>query len=288
MSFSERYGLSPAKVMQLDDIDKDLRNGIWNALSIYILDEIKQYVFIQGLTYEPLKTFTTVLWVHFYKLPVDEMPKNRTSLIKEVKFKYSIARWYKIYDLLEFILKLEENVHYLDLTTFKSFCNALLEREKSGYRIVGNQISKVTNSKEIEEIEGALSNTTHLTSFQGANTHLNAALALLSNKQTPDYRNSIKESILAVESVAKAITGDPKATLGSALKTLKDKINLHAALQKGYENLYGYTSDGSGIRHGLSEESSCDFEDAKYMLVSCSAFINYLIPKAQKAQINLK
>ena len=26
----------------------------------------------------------------------------------------------------------------------------------------------------------------------------------------------------------------------------------------------------------------CDFEDAKYMLVSCSAFINYLIQKANK------
>lgn len=40
----------------------------------------------------------------------------------------------------------------------------------------------------------------------------------------------------------------------------------------------GYTSDEGGIRHaeGLFE-SNVTFEEAKYMLVSCCAFVNYLI-----------
>jgi len=47
--------------------------------------------------------------------------------------------------------------------------------------------------------------------------------------------------------------------------------------------LYGYTSDSGGIRHALSDEDvTPTFEDAKFMLVSCSAFINYL-----KAKMNL-
>lgn len=31
------------------------------------------------------------------------------------------------------------------------------------------------------------------------------------------------------------------------------------------------------------EESNLAFEDAKFMLVSCSAFVNYLVAKAAKA-----
>ena len=47
----------------------------------------------------------------------------------------------------------------------------------------------------------------------------------------------------------------------------------------------GYTSDTDGIRHGLTEEINCDFEDAKFMLVTCNTFINYLVIKANKAGI---
>lgn len=64
-----------------------------------------------------------------------------------------------------------------------------------------------------------------------------------------------------------------------------DKIAIHPALKKGFSNIYGYTSDASGIRHALLDEPNLDFENAKYMLVSCSAFINYLASKAAKAGI---
>lgn len=37
----------------------------------------------------------------------------------------------------------------------------------------------------------------------------------------------------------------------------------------------------------MIESNNCEFEDAKYMLVSCSAFINYLKVKSSKAKINL-
>jgi len=36
------------------------------------------------------------------------------------------------------------------------------------------------------------------------------------------------------------------------------------------------------------DESNIDFEDAKFMLISCSAFINYLKVKISKANLKLK
>ena len=46
---------------------------------------------------------------------------------------------------------------------------------------------------------------------------------------------------------------------------------LHAALKNGFSSIYGYTSDEGGIRHAMIDDNPCDFDDAKYMLVSCSA-----------------
>lgn len=78
-------------------------------------------------------------------------------------------------------------------------------------------------------------------------------------------------------------------TLGKALKEIESNTNveLHSSLKKSFDQLYGYTSNSDGIRHALLEEDNLDFDDAKFMLVSCSAFINYLKSKAAKANINL-
>ena len=40
---------------------------------------------------------------------------------------------------------------------------------------------------------------------------------------------------------------------------------------------YGFIQDG--IRHALLDASNISSSDAKYMLVSCSAFINYVLGK---------
>jgi hypothetical protein len=75
--------------------------------------------------------------------------------------------------------------------------------------------------------------------------------------------------------------------LSQAIKVITDKIELHPDLKEAFYKLYGYTSDAKGIRHSLMEKPDLDFEDAKFMLVTCSAFSNYLKEKARKAEIKL-
>lgn len=58
-------------------------------------------------------------------------------------------------------------------------------------------------------------------------------------------------------------------------------MTLQPAFKSALNILYGYTSDADGIRHALLEESTVKFEDAKFMLATCSAFVNYLIDKSQ-------
>ena len=86
----------------------------------------------------------------------------------------------------------------------------------------------------------------------------------------------MKESISAVESVARILTKNDKATLGDALNLLGKTKELHGALRDGFSKLYGYTSDAEGIRHSLMEKSTLTAADAKLLLLLCASFINYL------------
>lgn len=71
------------------------------------------------------------------------------------------------------------------------------------------------------------------------------------------------------------------------IKKLKDNgVHIHSAMGQAFSSLYGYTSDEDGIRHGGIDFKNAPAEDAKYMLVSCSAFVNYLIEKYEKVQMD--
>jgi hypothetical protein len=60
------------------------------------------------------------------------------------------------------------------------------------------------------------------------------------------------------------------------------KTQLHPKLREALKALYAYTSDDCGIRHALKDDGQPDAEDATFMLVTCSAFVNYLAEKARK------
>ena len=65
------------------------------------------------------------------------------------------------------------------------------------------------------------------------------------------------------------------------------KIRLHNKLKEGYKSIYGWTSDDQGIRHGLKEDPNVDYKDARFMLVVCSAFVNYLVEECSQKKIKL-
>jgi hypothetical protein len=185
-----------------------------------------------------------------------------------------------VYDFIEFI----SNVHEDEIrnAAFQEACNNVLERELSAYRFVGGKIGAITSEEEIAVVEEAIQ---FPDALKPVSTHIARALDFLVDRKAPDYRNSIKESISAVEATCKLLTGMPKADLGYALKHLADKISLHPALEDGFLKMYAFTSDEDGIRHTLLDESDLSFEDAKFMLVSCCAFVNYLRAKSIKGGV---
>jgi hypothetical protein len=281
LSFSQRMGYTSIKsLIQVDSIDQDLKNALWNVLHQQIWSKVQtgSYGFLssQSDIYQ-----LNLLWEQYFKEPLHKMPRKWDLLFKNLENYYFHAEWYEVYDFIEFNVNTYSSLEVRDI-------NNVLTRELSAYRFVDKKLVKITADEELEEIEQAIKiqSSTHF-----ASKHLKEALKLFAAKQNPDYRNSIKESISAVEAICTAITkvtGNETSTLGTALKEIEKKghIELHPALKQGFDKLYGYTSDG-GIRHFLKSDKEVNFEDAKFMLVSCSAFVNYLTEKAGKAEIKL-
>ncbi len=286
MKFSERIGISPIKTIQIDDMDIELRNGLWNIFKLNILDLLHNYSNKWGF-----ERFCQILCMDFYKNNLNNIPIKDYQKALKISSDFNNFKWFEVYDFLEFVANINPEEIYFSFQILQNFrieCNKILEREKSGYRFVNGIIAPITNSTEIQGIENAINASGNFTALNGANIHLKNSLAKISDKISPDYRNSIKESISAVESVAKTISANNNDTLGGAIDKIQGKIKIHKALVQGFKNIYGYTSDTDGIRHAIMESPNCDFEDAIFMLVSCSAFVNYLIAKATKHGISFE
>lgn len=283
MRFSERYGYKPVReIIQKESIDNELKNRLWNIISISIFEKYQppsRALRVQVIKGSNLDFFFSALFHSFFKKRVDQIPLSIQSTIEHIdKLFFGKYKWFEIYDLIETCIEYFPFQNEKD--SFILLLNDCLQSENSAYRVINQQITEITSEQEIQSIEDALENTNQ---YSGIQQHLKQALKLMSDRQNPDYRNSIKESISAVESICKIVTNDEKATLGKALKVIEDKFGLHPALKGSLSQLYGYTSDSDGIRHAMLEESNLSYIDAKFMLIACTNFINYLIEKT-KAQ----
>jgi AbiJ N-terminal domain 4 len=279
--FSQRRGLKPAKcVLQINDIDSDLRSKLWNVLQISLWDSVADDDLYRSANSERFQ-YLKKLWHLYFKSPLDTLPTSWRKAYATLRTYFFSCEWYAVYDFLEFTAKTFPATYAVE--RFVSGCNKALEQELSGYRFVADQIAPITDKESIATIEQAQS----AGALRGVEAHLQQALRLLSDRQQPDYRNSIKESVCAIEAICRAVSKNSKATLGDALKTVGPKVALHPALSRAFDKLYGYTSDADGIRHALLDTPTLEQEDALFMLVSCSAFINYLTAKCARAGIAL-
>jgi len=267
--------------MQVDSMDIDLRNGLWNGLVIYYLKSLNRSLSSFRPVLDWLTKLVISLWIDFFKAPIDSLPKVPSVAFADIKTRFFSLPWYEVYDFIQFVAT--ESTEKTVNKQFIEYCNHILESEVSGWRFVGGRIAAVTSKEEIAAIEEALEEPK---SLRPVAMHLKSALDFMSDRKYPDYRNSIKESISAVESICTLVAGTKKADLTQALTAIRKKgIELHPALEQAFIKLYGYTSDEGGIRHGLLEEPNLHFEDAKFMLVACSAFVMYIRLKSSKAEI---
>jgi len=244
-------------------MDDDLRTGLWN---VFYEDVVQS----QGGRYHigPYQTGDIYQEVSadFLKKPRDEY--IRYSAIEDIKNSFDDNEWYRVFDLMEFIIGLYPNLYFVKK------CNDVLEKENSAYRIIDKFVTPITSELEMDAIESAIK-----IPFEEARGRIQSALRHFSDRENPDYKNSIAESIHAVESIAQEVIGKE-----DALNALTQELKLHRNLTKALNELYNWTSK-DGPRHGISHKPlSVNQDTARYMLVTCSAFVNYIVAQNPKKQ----
>ncbi|HTO15794.1 MAG TPA: hypothetical protein VLZ83_08480 [Edaphocola sp.] len=275
MRFSQRIGKRETKVvLEKEGISPELLNSLWTLILETVIETKNDYA-DYGEKYSKRTSFYRSVWINFFKWPIDNLPlsygevaeRQSQQVIRDWFFKKD---WDLVLDFVEFCVNYDDNI-------FSEYFNEFLKREMSAYRFIDGKLVEINTKEEIVEIESAIKNTDK---FNSVKTHLRRAVELYSDRKSPDYRNSIKESISAVEALAKIIVGNDKTTLGQALKEIENIHKIPGSLKSAFSALYGYTSDEGGIRHALLESDvDVDIDEARFMLIACSAFVNYLINK---------
>ena len=280
--FSERKGLKEfSNIVQTDSLNERTRNKIYSAFEKEFIN-LSERAYERSVDYD--ERFVYYLYTEVFSLVEDDIPEGYNDkydyeeVLTTIRNIFSSYEYNEVFDFVESIFSAfdyaEIDKRFSPLETKKYFIKSIekiFKEENVNYRVINDLITDIVSETEINSINEALT--------KGKTVTQNHISKLLYKNQ--DYDNSIKESISAVESECQIVTGNDKATLGDALKKLPTTV--HKSLIEAFKKIYGYTSDANGIRHanGIGEGDST-FEEAKYMLISCSAFVNYLRDSIRK------
>ena len=269
-------------MLQLDSMDVELKN----RLTIYLTD-ILDYILSprnSSGNYKYLLDFCkhaedTLLKRSFrFKFPSDMLKELR--LIIENSHKN--GEWYFLFNTIEISLKfINDNI--FNGFEYQTKFNSILAQENSGYRLQDFVFVPITNEQELKEVADA-----QIKQEDAVAKHIKKAVTLFSQRPDPDYENSAKEAISAVEAKLQILTNSPKEVPSDCIKKIKHPYG--SALLKAIGNLYGFCSDNGGIRHANSPQGSkpMSFEDAKFILVTSSAIVNLLSDWETKGLLVIK
>jgi hypothetical protein len=276
MRFSERIGAKPAPVSGLNQVTTGVRTALWNALH-----EVLFPIPPHGSPYNQLAYSNTKFLWNRLGWRTDLAPHAANDAKQMLSNYWFGCEWSDFFDAFESAVLVAGRQRTVDRAPWFEQLNNLLEQQGCAYRFISEQLAPLTNPAEMTAVAAAAES-----AIPAVASHIRDAMRYLPPNDNPSARNCVKESISAVEAALKSLTNSPNSTLAAALPEFERQYGkLHPALRLGLEKLYGYTSDEGGIRHALVEETAkVTVDDARFMLVACSAFANYLVALSSKKQ----
>ncbi len=269
LTFAQAEGVeSLPSQLQTKEISQQLRSLLWNIFYNYISFE-KEGLYLSSLW----QTILSDKHVYFDHLMIDEFSQSFHTWRDKIKNLIANGNYIQIFDFIQFVLR-----HRRCPSKLSNRVNSALEKAQAAYRVIeDNTIMPISSEAELETLNKAFVDLKSI-EFNGARGHLSKAGEALTSG---DYAASVRESISAVESVAKMLS--PDGDFSKALKKMEESFYIHRSLKEGFNKIYGYTSDEKGIRHSLLDESQAkvDETDAIFMIGACASFVSYMINKAR-------
>lgn len=274
LSFEERIGIPPVTIeLQIGSITQNLSTRLLNILTKYLKEVSKDQASFETKT----RPVFNDLWEDYFVLDSTANPlvshfnyPANDRFIESVRDVFKNYNWSNKYRFIEYLVSKKLG----EYERFSQDINLALEKEHSGYRLVEGQFFSISNEEELQTIRDVFNSPSE---WGNVEIHMKSAIRLFSDLDEPNYRNSIKEAISAVEAACKSKVKKQKTTLGKALGELEAKYNLPKNIKNAMDQLYGFTNNHGGIRHSIDDKNiEVTQNEAKFMIITCSAFVNYL------------
>lgn len=197
--------------------------------------------------------------------------------VPRIKENIEIMDWFKIYDLIEDIA---EGMHPRGVTKYHDAINAAFSEAGVVYELRDGCVERLDEAgdslgiRHDEDVAlGILSG-----KFRPVREQYEKALQALHGRPG-DPKGAIRESLNAIEAVARIITGKEKSQLGDCLTTIygQSAADHHKALAASLKSLYGYASSIPGARHGQHADVEVSFEEALLAVRMSGAAIAFLV-----------
>ena len=272
LSFSQAEGYEELpKTLKLKELPREARVHIWNVFYLHLEDAVERHYDINYLTQEWNNIMRHFYLWHDY-VPLDELDVRYSVVLMDLKDRIYRLPFNKVFDLIQFVMR-----HSDCPDQFTNLMKKAFSRCRLAYTISEDQpvtiIPAVTRT-EGELIVASLNNLS-TAGLGGSASHLRKSAERINRSEWAD---SIRESIHAVESVARQIAPDRTNTLTQALESIDKKGSFHPDLKEACKKLYWYTSDEEGVRHALLDRkhSRVGRDEAVFMLGACASFASYL------------
>ena len=219
-----------------------------------------------------------------------------------VEARLKILPWQKRFDFCEIIyLKLayvpdDEVFHYRNQTPFTlSDAQTYIEKEIQqlfideffAYEFIKGSVIRKGRKHTVETTDQAqyvMSDNR----LQNARIHYSKALGFFRDRKQPDYANTVKEAVCAVESAGKDLFPQAKAsTLGDLINWLKNKNNniaIPPALINTFSSIYALRNSGKEVAHGSASGGEITAAIAEYILSLSASTIIYLVDLANSTE----
>jgi len=274
ITFEQAEGVAPLpSQLKRGEISQEFRAVIWRILEIEFERATPEVEWGESGIYSIGQPWLNILrdahTLHHHELGY--FRQGYREVTRSVRDIIGTGSWSQVLGWLEFVLK-----HPARPEDFAAHVNDAMTHCRLAYRVFdAHVICPIGSDAERQTIKQAFADLT-ATEFGGAGAHLRKAAEGLTAGQ---YADSVRESIHAVESVARVL--EPNANLlSTALAKLEKSATIHPAMKSGFNSLYGYTSDEKGVRHAMLEADQPAV--ALFMIGACAAFVSYMINKARK------
>jgi hypothetical protein len=207
------------------------------------------------------------------------------NIDREIRVLLENTPWNIVYEFIEWVAArraatAEDNLPRITdqaADEFTETVNSAFRRKGVGWKL-DDGILNIRGPEVFEEVVHTSIELSEQSQRTVANNELREALRDLSRRPLPEVTGAIQHGMAALECIARAVTNDPKLTLGEWIK--KNRGLLPPPVDAAVEKLWGFASEYG--RH-VKEGAPAQYEEAELVVGLTGALSVYLMRKAEQA-----